>query len=110
MAHTDISRTVADCCETCAEACRMTGFEGTVLKQPWIGTPIGKLNAGDVVRSFGAKDPIHVLGIISKDGKRTYVTWQDRSDPALLQGGVALRLHNRDGSIFTADMLSERVA
>lgn len=88
-------RTVRDCCPTCAEACEMTGYDGTVLKQPWIGVPVRHLHQDDIVRSFGAGDPIHVFGTIIRRGKMVFVQWSDRDEKERLQGGLVLRLRHK---------------
>jgi hypothetical protein len=85
------------CCTACAEAARITGRdEHDVLNRPFIGRPIGKLESGDVIRSFGYTEPEHVLGDVTREGRQVFVQWRDRSTREPLGGAIALTLRRAE--------------
>jgi hypothetical protein len=84
-------RSYKDCCPACALAAETTGQPGTTpFNQPFVGRSPRQLVQGDVVRSFGHNEPQHVLGDVTREGRKVFVQWRDRSVREPLTGAVAL--------------------
>lgn len=79
------------CCPACAEAAIVTGRdEHDVINRPWLARPIAQLVTGDVLRSSGAGP--HVLGDVTREGRKAFVQWRDRDSRDELTGGIAFTL------------------
>ena len=78
-------------CPACATAAETTQQPGTTpFNGPFVGRPLGKLADGDVIRSFGNDEAQHVLGDVTREGRRVFVHWRDRPSRESLTGAIAL--------------------